>query len=67
MDVFPIPPSPMRAIGVRFSARLTIFSISSSRPKHTLGGEGGNSPGGTLCEGKIAGAIVFEITDDFLA
>ena len=29
---------------VRFSARPTIFSISSPRPKHTFGGGGGNSP-----------------------
>ena len=27
MDVFPILPEPMRAVGVRFSARPTIFSI----------------------------------------
>ena len=48
MDVFPIPPAPMRAMGVRFSAKPTILSISSSRPKHALGGGGGNSPGGML-------------------
>ena len=45
MDVLPIPPAPMRANGVRFSARLTSFSINSSRPKKSLGGGGGNSPG----------------------
>ena len=45
MDVLPIPPAPMRAMDVRFSARPTIFSISSSRPKHAFGGGGGNSPG----------------------
>ena len=44
MDVFPIPPAPMRAIGVRFSARPTIFSISSLRPKQALGRGGGGSP-----------------------
>ena len=44
MDVFPIPPGPMRAIGVRFSARPTISSITSLRPKQTLGGGGGDSP-----------------------
>jgi hypothetical protein len=44
MDVFPIPPGPMRAMGVNFSARSTIFSISSSRPKQALGGGGGDSP-----------------------
>ena len=44
MDVFPIPPAPMRAIGVKFSTRPTIFSISSSRPKQALGGGGGDSP-----------------------
>jgi hypothetical protein len=44
IDVFPIPPAPMRAMGVRFLARPTIFSISSSRPKQALGGGGGDSP-----------------------
>ena len=44
MDVLPIPPVPMRASGVRFSARPTIFSINSSRPKMALGGGGGDSP-----------------------
>ena len=44
MDVFPIPPVPMRASGVRFSTRPTIFSITSWRPKTTLGGGGGGSP-----------------------
>jgi len=47
MDVLPIPPAPMSAMGVRFSARPTIFLISSSRPKQG-GGGGGNSPVGTL-------------------
>ena len=45
MDVFPIPPTPMRAMGVRFSARLTTFPINSSRPKQALGAGGGDSPG----------------------
>jgi hypothetical protein len=45
MDVFPIPPAPMRAIGVKFSARPTIFSINLLRPKQTLGAGGGDSPG----------------------
>jgi hypothetical protein len=44
MDVFPIPPGPMRAMGVRFSARPTISLVSSLRPKNTLGGGGGDSP-----------------------
>jgi hypothetical protein len=47
-EVFPMPPGPTRAIGLRPSARSTIFSISSSRPKQALGGGGGNSPGGIL-------------------
>jgi hypothetical protein len=51
MEVFPIPPAPMRAMGVRFSARATILSISSSRPKHALGGGGGNSSRGILDTG----------------
>jgi len=44
MDVFPIPPTPTRAMGVRVSARQIIFSISPSRPKHALGAGGGDSP-----------------------
>jgi hypothetical protein len=51
MDVFPIPPAPMRAMGVRLLARLMILSISSSRPKQALGGGGGNSPGDALDAG----------------
>jgi hypothetical protein len=43
MDVFPIPPAPMRAMEV-CSEKLTIFSISLSRPKQTPGGGGGDSP-----------------------
>lgn len=44
IGVFPIPPAPMRAIGVRRSASPIIFPISPSRPKHTFGGGGGDSP-----------------------
>ena len=44
IDVLPTPPAPMRAIGSRFSARLTTFSINSFRPKKALGGRGGGSP-----------------------
>ena len=44
VDVLPIPPAPIRAIGVRFSANPTTSSINSSRPKKTLGGGGGDSP-----------------------
>ena len=44
MDVLPIPPAPRRASGVRFSARWTISSTSSSRPKKILGGGGGRAP-----------------------
>ena len=45
MDVLPIPPGPMRANGVRFSARAVSFPINSSRPKKSLGGGGESSPG----------------------
>lgn len=45
MDVFPIPPAPIRAIGMRLPARLTIFSIKQLRPKQALGGGGGDSQG----------------------
>jgi hypothetical protein len=47
MDVLSIPPAPMRAMGVEFSARPTIFSTSLSRPKQA-GGGGGVSPRGIL-------------------
>ena len=59
MDVLPMPPAPIRAIGVRVSANPTILSISSSRPKQILGGGGGNSPEGMLCKGKTVGPVVF--------
>ena len=45
VEVLPIPPAPIRAIGVRCSVNPTIFSINSSRPKKTLGGGGGGSAG----------------------
>ena len=48
MDVLPIPPVPIRAIDVKFSAELTILWTNASRPKKTLGGGGGNSPWATL-------------------
>ena len=48
MEVFPIPPAPMRAMGSRFSAIPTSFSMSSPRPKQALGAGGGDSPRGTL-------------------
>ena len=44
MDVLPIPPAPMRAVGERFSARPRILSIMSARPKQALGAGGGDSP-----------------------
>ena len=45
MEVLPIPPAPIRAIGESFPASPTISSISSSRPKKALGGGGRDSPG----------------------
>ena len=45
MEVLPIPPAPIRATGRNRSAKLTVSSISSSRPKKTLGGGGEDSPG----------------------
>ena len=45
MEVLPIPPAPMRVVGIKFSARSNIFSINSSRQKKVLGGRGGDSPG----------------------
>src|SRR5579872_3333882 len=44
IDVFPIPPAPTRAIGVKISARPMISSTNSSRPKQVLGNGGGVSP-----------------------
>ena len=63
IEVFPIPPGPMRAIGVRFSARPTIFPISSSRPKQLLGGGGEASPVETLCKSKTVDPMVFKVAD----
>ena len=63
MDVLPIPPGPIRAIGVRLSVRWMILPINSSRPKQALGGGGGNSPGGILYKGKTVGPMVFEMAD----
>ena len=63
MEVFPIPPGPMRAIGVRFSARSMISSINLARPKQALGGGGGDSPGEILNIYKTVNPRVFEITD----
>ena len=63
MYVFPIPPGPMRAIGVRSSAKPMIFSISSSRPEKALGRGGGNSPGGMLRKCKIVNPTVFDMAD----
>ena len=48
MDVLPIPPVPVRAIDVKSSARSTIISTNSLRPKKTFGAGGGNSPRGPL-------------------
>ena len=56
-----MPPVPTRAMGLRFSARPIIVSISSSRPKQALGGGGGNSPGVTVCRHGTIGAS--EIVD----
>ena len=53
MDVFPIPPAPMRAMGSSFWAISTTLSISSSRPKQALGAGGGDSPTPTLRNRKI--------------
>ena len=61
IDVFPIPPEPVRAT-VRFSASPTIFLISLLRPKKAPS-DGGNSPGGMLCKDKIVDSIVFDIAD----
>ena len=44
MDVFPIPPAPISAIGVRRFAERTILSISSSHPQKILGVGGGSTP-----------------------
>ena len=62
MDVFPIPPGPIRAIRVIFPVRLIIFLINSSRPKQTLGGEGGDSPG-VLDVNETLDPLMAQITD----
>ena len=45
IDVFPMPPAPIRAIGVSCCANPMISSINLSRPKKTLGRGRGSSPG----------------------
>ena len=65
MEVLPIPPVPIRANGVRFSARLTISSISSSRPKKALGGGGGDSPGVLDTNISYRYPLVVETADPF--
>src|SRR5882757_9285171 len=44
IEVFPIPPAPMRATGVRLWVRSTSLSIKLLRPKKARGGGGGDSP-----------------------
>jgi hypothetical protein len=44
IDILPIPPASSRAIGLRWFRRSIISSIKPSRPRKTLGGEGGDSP-----------------------
>ena len=56
MDVFPIPPVPVRAIDVKCSVRSTIVSTNSLRPKKIFGAGGGSSPG-------VAGADVVDWVD----
>ena len=63
IDVFPMPPAPMSAMGSRFSASLTTFSISSSRPKQALGHGGGDSPREMLRRCKIVDYTAFNIAD----
>ena len=63
MDVFPIPPGPMRAVEVRLSVRPSIFSISSPRPKQALGGGGGDSPSMLDVNVRVLGPSVVENAD----
>ena len=64
MDVLPIPPVPIRATGARRSAKSTILSINSSRPKNMLGGRGGDSPGVLdMNEYEMPSLLVVEIAD----
>lgn len=44
VEDLPVPPTPLRVIGVRSSARQNVFSVGSSRPKQTPGREGGDPP-----------------------
>ena len=63
IDVFPIPPGPTRAVEERSSARPTIFSINSSRPKQAPSGGGGVSPGGTLCKDQNVDPMISRIAN----
>lgn len=44
IDVFPIPPGPMRAMGSNFLASPMTFSTDPSRPEQAPGAGGGDSP-----------------------
>ena len=48
---------------MRVFARPIISSTRSLRPKQALGGGGGNSPEGVLCEGKIVYSVVLGRAD----
>ena len=63
IDVFPIPPAPMRAMGSRFSASRTTSSTRLSRPKQSLGAGGGNSPRGTLLKCQTENPVIFTTVD----
>ena len=64
MVVFPIPPAPIRAIGVSRCAKLMISSINSSRPKETLGRGGRGSPS-ALDANQISNSLGVEVSDLF--
>ena len=58
MDILPIPPAPMRVMGVMVLARPTISSISLAHPKQGSGG-GGNS----MCRCEAMDHLMVNITD----
>jgi hypothetical protein len=64
MDVFPIPPAPIRAIGVRLLCQTDDPVDQLIRPKKTLGRGGGRFPRHTRYKSDI-GSLGVEISDLF--
>ena len=64
MDVFPIPPAPIKVIRVRVSARPLAFLISSSHLKRSSGEESKRSKFKyARCKCEVLGSLAVKATD----